>query len=143
MKIPRDIEKYRHAYNAGSFWKKLTRVMKKTGAKGAYAALVLYYALYSPYITRKDRRIIIGALGYFILPLDLIPDFLPGAGLTDDIAALVLAAYKVARGITPEVKDRAREKVCEWFGEVDEKEFDLTPQVDWDVDWQSDDEAED
>lgn len=37
----------------------------------------------------KHKMIIIGALGYFILPVDLIPDFIPVAGFTDDAAALI------------------------------------------------------
>lgn len=132
MKLPRNIEKYGKNFDADKFLKKLTLTAKKTGVKCVYASLVLYYALYSPYISRKDRKIIIGALGYFILPLDLIPDFIPGAGYSDDIAALVLAVYKVARGITPDVKEKAKAKVQEWFGDVDQDDFDLTPSVDWD-----------
>ena len=136
MRIPQNIQKYGSGYDTFKFWKKLEKTARKAGVKCVYAALCLYYALYSPYITKKDRRIIIGALGYFILPLDIIPDFIPGAGFSDDIAALVLAAYKVARGITPEVKDRAKEKVYEWFGDIDADELDLTPQVDWYAEWQ-------
>lgn len=135
MKLPRNIEKYGRNFDADKLLKKLTRTAKKAGVKCVYAALVLYYALYSPYISRKDRKIIIGALGYFILPLDLIPDFIPGAGYSDDIAALVLAVYKVARSITPDVKEKAKAKVQEWFGDVEEDDFDLTPSVDWDGHW--------
>lgn len=138
MRLPRNIAKYGEHFDAVKFRKKLTKTAKKAGAKGVYAALVLYYALYSPYISRKDRRIIIGALGYFILPLDIVPDFIPGAGYTDDIAALVLAVYKVARGITPDVKEKARAKVNEWFPDIEEEDFDLTPSVDWgDQEWEN------
>lgn len=135
MRLPRNIEKYGINFDADKFRKKIARTARKAGAKGVYAALVLYYALYSPYISKKDRRIIIGALGYFILPLDIIPDFIPGAGYSDDIAALILAVYKVARGITPDVKEKARAKVTEWFGDVEEDDFDLSPSVDWDGQW--------
>ena len=86
---------------------------------------MLYFALQSPTITKKDKLIIYGALGYLILPIDLFPDFLPG-GFTDDIAGLAVAIYKIARNITPDVRDKARAKVDEWFGKVDESTFDIT-----------------
>lgn len=135
MIAPKNLSLYSFSYSAGKLWRKIERSAKQAGAKTVYAALVLYYALYSPTISHKDRTIIIGALGYFILPIDLIPDFIAGAGYTDDIAALLYAAYKVARNITPEVKEKARAKVTEWFGpDVDESEFDLSPSVDWEQD---------
>lgn len=135
MMVPKNLSLYSFGYSAGKLWRKIERTAKQAGAKTVYAALVLYYALYSPTISHKDRTIIIGALGYFILPIDLIPDFIAGAGYTDDVAALLYAAYKVARNITPEVKEKARAKVTEWFGpDVDESEFDLSPSVDWEQD---------
>ena len=86
---------------------------------------MLYYALQSPTISKKDKLIVYGALGYLILPIDLLPDFLPG-GFTDDIAGLALAIYKIARNITPEVRDKAKAKVQDWFGEVKPETFDIT-----------------
>lgn len=133
MKTPKNLTLYGFGYSAGRLWRKFQRSARQAGSKAVYAALVLYYALNSPGISRKDRNIIIGALGYFILPIDLIPDFIPGTGYTDDIAALLFAIYKVSRNISPEVKEKAKEKVREWFGgEVEEEEFDLAPSVDWD-----------
>ena len=90
-----------------------------------YAALLLYYVLKSPDTSSKDRAKILGALGYFILPIDLIPDFIPIAGYTDDLAALVWGVYCVIKGITPDVKAQAAIKLHEWFGDFDDKELDL------------------
>ena len=84
-----------------------------------YAALLLYYVLRNPATPRADRTKIIGALGYLILPADLIPDFLPAVGYTDDLAALMWALYSVARNVTPEVKIMARQKLGEWFEDYD------------------------
>lgn len=109
-----DLSKYERQYSEPKFWKKVAAAAKKVGIKAIYAALVLYYSLQSPKISTKDKRIIWGALGYFILPLDLLPDFLP-IGYTDDMAALLLALYKVANNITPEVKKAAEDKVATWF----------------------------
>ena len=125
MKPPKDLERYKVYYDADKFWKKIKKFARRIGAKAVYYALVLYYALQSPTISKKDKFIVYGALGYLILPIDLLPDFLPG-GFTDDIAGLALAIYKIARNITPEVRDKAKAKVEEWFGEVKPGTFDIT-----------------
>ena len=125
MKAPKDLERYTAYYNAEKFWKKIKRFAKRIGSKAVYYALVLYYALQSPTISKNDKLIVYGALGYLILPIDLFPDFLPG-GFTDDIAGLAIAVYKIARNITPEVRDKAKSKVEEWFGEVKPETFDIT-----------------
>lgn len=120
MKAPRNLEKYIPNYDVEKFWKKLRRSLRRMGAKAVYYALLLYYALQDPQISRKDKGMILGALGYFLLPLDLMPDFLPAIGYTDDIAALAFAVYKVINCITPLVKGQAEAKVYEWFGDVDQ-----------------------
>ena len=125
MKAPKDLERYTAYYNAEKFWKKIKRFARRIGSKAVYYALVLYYALQSPTISKKDKLIVYGALGYLILPIDLLPDFLPG-GFTDDIAGLAVAIYKIARNITPEVRDKAKSKVEKWFGEVKPETFDIT-----------------
>ena len=102
--------KYEKNYSENKFWDKLGTVAKKAGIKVVYAALLLYYVLKNPMTPRKDRNKILGALGYLILPLDLIPDWIPVAGYTDDLAALTWAIYTVAKCITPEVKEQAAAK---------------------------------
>ena len=93
--------------------------------KVTYAVLLLYYVLKNPATSSKDRAKIIGALGYFILPIDLIPDFIPVAGYTDDLAALTWGIYCVIKSITPEVKANAAAKLHEWFGDFDDHLLDL------------------
>ena len=123
MKAPRNLEKYIPNYDVGKFWKKLRRTLRRLGAKAVYYALILYYAMQDPQVSRKDKGIIIGALGYFLLPFDLAPDFLPAIGYTDDIAALAYAVYKVVHCITPLTKSAAEAKVYEWFGDVDQSDL--------------------
>ncbi len=118
-------DSYQQHYDENDFWEKLRRFARKAGIKVSYAALLLYYVLKSPMTSSKDRAKIIGALGYFILPIDLIPDFIPVAGYTDDLAALVWGVYCVIKSITPEVKEQAAEKLHEWFGEFDDHMLDL------------------
>lgn len=115
MEKPDNIEQYQSNYSESGFWSKVKKVAGKAGAKVIYVALILYYELSDPNVSPKEKAIIIGALGYFILPLDLIPDAIPVAGYTDDLAAL-LAAYTYVKGhLTPEVKFRAQSKLNEWF----------------------------
>lgn len=115
MNKPDNIEKYQGNYSESGFWNKVKKVALKAGAKVIYVALILYYELTDPNVSPKEKAIIIGALGYFILPLDLIPDAIPVLGFSDDLAALV-AAYGYVKGhLTPEVKLRAQKKLCEWF----------------------------
>lgn len=62
---------------------------------------------------------IFSALGYFILPVDLVPDFIPVVGFTDDLAALIACCVKVSQIVTPEIRSKADVKMREWFGGVD------------------------
>ncbi len=120
-----EIVKYAGNYDENAFWKKLKKFGRKAGIKVCYAALLLYYVLKSPLTSGKDRAKIIGALGYFLLPIDIIPDFIPIAGYTDDLAALTWGVYCVIKSITPEVKANAAAKLHEWFGDFDDKELEL------------------
>lgn len=123
MNRPNDLEKYRGSYSERGLMNKLTAVAKKAGIKAVYAVLLLYYALQSPQTSTKDKSIIYGALGYFILPLDLVPDFIPLAGFGDDLGALLWALSRVLANITDEVREKARLKLCDWFGDYDRREL--------------------
>ena len=118
-------DSYKKHFDENDFWEKLRLFARKAGIKVCYAALLLYYVLKSPMTSSKDRAKIIGALGYFILPIDLLPDFIPVAGYTDDLAALVWGVYCVIKSITPEVKAQAAEKLHDWFGDFDDSMLDL------------------
>ena len=126
MKPPKDIEKYAHYFSEQKFTEKIARFAKRLGIKAVYWAFVLQYALFGSNVSGKDRAIILGALGYLILPVDLIPDFIPGVGLTDDVAALTFAVWKVMRNITPEVRSKADAKVRELFGDYDKDDIDIS-----------------
>ena len=114
-----NLPKYGKHFSEQKFWKKIGRVAKKAGVKLVYYALVLYYVLMSPDTPRKYKTVIIGALGYLILPVDLIPDFLPVAGYADDFAALMAAYGMIKACVTPEIKLQATAKCREWFRDFD------------------------
>lgn len=110
-----DLPQYQGNYSESGFWEKLRKIASKAGAKVVYYALVLFYTLADDNTPAKYKAVIAGALGYMILPMDLLPDFIPFAGLADDWAALVAAVAYVSSAITPDVKARARAKLAQWF----------------------------
>lgn len=117
------IESSQKHYSEEGLWDKIKDVAKKAGVKVIYLALLLYYTATADTTSVAQKAIIYGALGYFILPIDLIPDALPVVGFTDDLAALIACAKTVADCITPEIKKQAIEKLKDWFGSVDESEL--------------------
>lgn len=115
-----DYQKY---FDTNALWEKVSAVARKAGVKAIYAVLLLFYSATDSTVSSTDKAKIYGALGYFILPLDLIPDPTPIMGFSDDMAALMWALKAVWDNITPEIHAKARAKLTEWFGEV--KESDL------------------
>ena len=116
--------KYGNKFSQSDFVEKISRVAKRAGAKLVYAALILFYTLQSDKISVKDKAIIIGALGYLISPLDVVPDAIPIVGLGDDLAVLVYVLKKVWTDIDPKVQERAKSKLQEWFDSDEIKEID-------------------
>lgn len=93
------------------FWKKFKRKAKRAGRKVIRTVLVLYYCLIDKDTPTWAQGVITGALGYFILPVDAIPDIIPTTGYSDDLVALAAAASAVALHIKPKHKERADEKL--------------------------------
>ncbi|MBO6018190.1 MAG: DUF1232 domain-containing protein [Prevotella sp.] len=123
MELP-DFMSYSNKFSQKDFVDKIARIAKRAGAKLIYAALLLYYTLQSNRISTKDKAIIVGALGYMISPLDVIPDAIPIAGLTDDLAVLLYVLKKIWVDVDPEVKERAKQKLVNWFDEDEIQEID-------------------
>ena len=86
------------------------------GERLLLAALTLFHCLQDPATPRWAKGIILGALGYLILPADALPDMLPVVGLTDDWLALVAALTTVAVYIKDEHKMKAGEQVARLLG---------------------------
>lgn len=114
--------KYAKEYNEERLWGKIKNVAKKAGIKVIYYALLLFYALKSENVTMAEKALIIAALGYFILPLDFIPDFIPIVGYGDDAAVLYGLIQKLDC-IDDAVKAQAKGKLKEWFGKYDESKL--------------------
>ena len=116
MELP-DFMSYANKFSQSEFVEKISRIAKRAGSKLVYAALILYYTLQSDHVSKTDKAIIIGALGYMISPLDVIPDAIPIAGLTDDFAVLIYVLKKVWTDIDPAIIEQAKEKLSKWFDE--------------------------
>lgn len=107
---------YSKEYSESSFWDKVKKFATKAGSKVVYTALKLYYTLQSTETPGWAKTVILGALGYFISPIDVIPDPTPIVGFADDLGVLVSAAATVVTSITPAIKAQAKAKAEEWFG---------------------------
>ena len=89
-----------------NFWRKLKRVV--SNIPFAEDLLAAYYCAFDRQTPRHVQAALIGALAYFILPFDFIPDFLPVVGFTDDAAVLATAIRLVATHITDDHREAAR-----------------------------------
>jgi uncharacterized membrane protein YkvA (DUF1232 family) len=92
------------------FLPKLARVLSRVPF--AEDLLAAYYCAFDRATPSRAKGILIGALAYFVLPVDLVPDLVLGLGFTDDLAVL-LAAFNVVRThVTEAHRQRARETLA-------------------------------
>jgi len=103
-------------YSENTFWDKVKSFATVAGKEVIEKALQLYYALQQPSTPVWAKTVIVGALGYFISPIDAIPDVVPMIGFADDLGVLAAAIATVAIYITDDVKAKAAEKLEAWFG---------------------------
>jgi uncharacterized membrane protein YkvA (DUF1232 family) len=108
-----------HAYSAyyseSSLWNKIIKYGRKAGISVIYAGLLLYYLLQKEGLPLRVKAAIIGALGYFILPVDVLPDVIVGLGYTDDLAVLLMMLKYCSQYMDEGVKAKARAKTIKLF----------------------------
>lgn len=109
---------YESVYTEEKFWKKLRKFAATAGREIVEKVLLLFYAAQEPNVPIKVKGTIYAALGYFVLPIDAVPDVIPGVGFGDDLVALLSAVAICAFYITPAVKKKARQKMDDWFGDT-------------------------
>ena len=80
--------------------------------------IAAHYCAFDRQTPLKVKAVLIGALAYFVLPADVIPDYLPVIGYTDDAAVLAAAIKLVASHITPEHREAARRTLARMRGDV-------------------------
>lgn len=108
---------YSDKYSEDNLWDKITGNVQAIGAKLIYNALQLYYATENPACPQKVKIGIYAALGYLISPIDFIPDFTPIAGYGDDASAIGTALILAQMYIDEEVREKAKTKMVDLFGE--------------------------
>lgn len=105
-------------YNSNDFLNKIASAAKKIGVKACYEVLLLYYALLSEGMAASTKATICAALGYFILPIDIIPDLLGVVGFLDDAIVIAFVKSVIEDYITPDIRMQAKAALSSWFGDL-------------------------
>lgn len=106
---------FQEDYSDDKFWEKIKKNTIRAGKEVVLFALTLYYCLKDSDTPNWAKAVIIGALGYFIIPIDAIPDIIPILGYTDDLAMLTTAFTTVNMYIKQEHRKNAEETLNKWF----------------------------
>lgn len=108
-------QSFENFFSEDSFWNKVKTYAKSAGETALEPALKMYYAATDKDTPTWAKTTIYGALGYFISPIDAIPDIVPALGYTDDVGVLCAALAATASSIKPEHVARAKETLKQWF----------------------------
>ena len=110
-------EKFRRdqARVEAGFWDKARRALGRVSFLEDAAAA--YYCALDPATPTRVKAILLGALAYFVLPTDMIPDILAGLGFVDDAAVLAYAYRQVAEHVTGAHRERARTAMAQLRGD--------------------------
>lgn len=93
----------------------LLRLLRRAGRTIARPALECFELLIAPSTPHQVRVTVLAALTYLLLPLDLIPDFIPAAGFSDDLVALTALLGLCTRHISSDIRERAQRRLDQWF----------------------------
>jgi len=108
-----DVAGYAEHYSEEAFWQKLQGLPRSAVGTVLEKALLCRELLLDGDTPLWVRGTLLGALGYLILPIDLVPDFIPGAGLVDDLALLLMILANLDIPVTEEIRRRARQRLPE------------------------------
>lgn len=98
-------------------WRKLKKYSRSISKKTIYFVLLLFQVAKSSKVPKSSKMIVVGALSYLLLPIDMIPDFIPAVGLADDASVIAAAVYKIMIHIDDEMKGQAKKQIVRLFGE--------------------------
>jgi uncharacterized membrane protein YkvA (DUF1232 family) len=116
MPTPNEPRLNTRGYSHSRLWLTLKKAAASAGRQTLLTALTLFYCLQDRDTPTWAKGVIVGALAYLILPVDLIPDIIPGAGYGDDWGALVAALATVAAYIKDVHKSKAAAQLVRLLG---------------------------
>jgi uncharacterized membrane protein YkvA (DUF1232 family) len=99
---------------SSDFWRRLRRLIRHIPLIDR--SLAAYYCARDPRTPLYARCALFFAIAYFIMPFDLIPDFIPVVAHIDDAAVMLLALRLVGHSITPVHQEYARRRLDAWIG---------------------------
>lgn len=115
---------YSKYFSESKLLRKLHRSAEKLGIKLLFYVFILYFLISDKDIPLKTRLVFMAALGYFILPMDLISDLIPGLGFTDDLTFILYAVSTGSEYITAEIKEKAKARINNIFNRDNDYSFD-------------------
>ena len=126
--ITSNLKGYEKYFSDSELKQKIEKFGKTMGATILYPVLLLYNLLKSGDVDIKEKAMIVGTLGYVILPLDLFPDGLPG-GFTDDELGLLAAITALASCLTEDIQQTSKTQLHDMLGEFDERVLDSVADI--------------
>ncbi len=106
---------YEKYYDENNFLTKLRKLVFRLGEEVVIHVLMLWFLLLSGKVPLKTRLLIMAALGYLVMPADLVSDFIPALGFTDDVAFLTYAFNQTSRYMDESIRKKAVEKLQKWM----------------------------
>lgn len=85
-----------------------------------YPALVLKKVMNADSTSQLDKLLVLVALGYLLSPIDVLSDFIPIAGMLDDLGLLLIGVQTVARNVTPAIEGEAKAELARMTGQAPE-----------------------
>jgi len=120
MSTENKLSGYKKYYDEDKFLYKLKKSVFRLGEEVVVRILMLWFLLRSGKVPIKTRLLILAALGYLVMPADLVSDFIPALGFTDDVAFLTYAYNQTSRYMDENIRKKAEEKLQNWMSS-DEK----------------------
>jgi len=106
---------YEKYYDENNFLTKLRKLVFRLGEEVVIHVLMLWFLLLSGKVPLKTRLLIMAALGYLVMPADLVSDFIPALGFTDDVAFLTYAFNQTSHYMDESIRKKAVEKLQRWM----------------------------
>ena len=117
------VSKYEKNHDEKSFWNKIKKFGSKIGVAPIYLVFLLYHSIKSSSISMVNKAPILGALGYFISFIDIVPDVTPLVGYCDDMSVVIGALALIATQITEEIREKAKNSTRNIFPTITDDEF--------------------